>query len=130
MERTQDAAQLIDRTVAIVAKFDPSPREVIAQDYDAGLASMTEEGTVSHEVLKEEVATRAELIKLGQPPDVALAPRGDAVAHPVLLVDDPALELVAFELFFLERLIAPGLEFAKAAVEQPRAPAIKPERLA
>jgi NitT/TauT family transport system substrate-binding protein len=57
-----------EQTVTIVAKFDPSPREVIAMDYDAGLASMTEEGWVSHEVLKEEVATRAELIKLSQPP--------------------------------------------------------------
>ena len=60
-----------EQTVAIVAKFDPSPREVIAMDYDAGLASMTEEGWVSHEVLKEEVATRAELIKLSQPPDAS-----------------------------------------------------------
>jgi len=60
-----------EQTVGIVAKFDPSPREAIALDYDAGLSSMTEEGWVSQEVLKEEVATRAELNKLAQPPDAS-----------------------------------------------------------
>ncbi len=60
-----------EQTVSILAKFDPSPRETIALDYEACLSSMTEAGWVSKDVLKEEVATRAELSKLDQPPDVS-----------------------------------------------------------
>lgn len=60
-----------EKTVGMVAKFDPSPREVIAMDYEAGLASMTEEGWVSDDVLREEVAARAEITKLSQPPEAS-----------------------------------------------------------
>ena len=60
-----------EQTVGMVTKFDPSPREAISSEYDATLSNMTEEGWVSHEVLKEEVATRAELSKLANPPDAA-----------------------------------------------------------
>jgi NitT/TauT family transport system substrate-binding protein len=60
-----------EQTLGMVAKFDPTPREAIASEYDTNVSVMTEEGWVSDEVLKEEVATRAELIKLAQPPDVS-----------------------------------------------------------
>ncbi len=60
-----------EQTIGMISKFDPSPRETIALDYDACLSSMTEAGWVSKEVLKEEVTTRAELSKLAQPPDVS-----------------------------------------------------------
>lgn len=60
-----------EQTVAMVAKFDPTPREAIALEYETNVSVMTEEGWVSQEVLKEEVATRAELSKLAQPPDVS-----------------------------------------------------------
>lgn len=58
-----------ERTVGMVAKHDPTPREAIAQEYEATVPSMTGEGWLSPEVLKEEVATRAELVKQAQPPD-------------------------------------------------------------
>ena len=40
-------------------------------DYDTALVSMTDDGTVSDDVLKEEVLTRAELIKSASVPDPA-----------------------------------------------------------
>jgi hypothetical protein len=60
-----------ERTVEMVPRFYPSPREVIALDYEAGVASMTEEGWVSDDVLREEVAARAEITKLSQPPEAS-----------------------------------------------------------
>lgn len=58
-------------TLAIVARHNPSPAEALARDYDAALASMTPEGSVPDEVLKAEVATRAEMTKAASPPDAA-----------------------------------------------------------
>ncbi|MGZ8533687.1 MAG: hypothetical protein ACXWYM_24245 [Candidatus Binatia bacterium] len=49
--------------VAMVAKYNPLPAEALAVDYDSALVSMTEEGSVSDDVLRDEVAARAELIK-------------------------------------------------------------------
>lgn len=60
-----------EQTVGMVSKFDPSPREAIASEYDTSVLAMTEEGWISPEVLREEVATRAELIKLAQPPEAS-----------------------------------------------------------
>ncbi|MBI2360358.1 MAG: ABC transporter substrate-binding protein [Deltaproteobacteria bacterium] len=60
-----------EQTVAMVTKFDPTPREAIASEYEATVLNMTEEGWLAPEVLKEEVVTRAELIKLAQPPDAS-----------------------------------------------------------
>ena len=50
-------------TIAMVAKYNPLPAEALAVDYDTALGSMTEEGSVSDDVLSDEIATRAELIK-------------------------------------------------------------------
>jgi NitT/TauT family transport system substrate-binding protein len=58
-----------DQTIAIVAKYNPSPAVALAEDYDTALAAMTPDGWVSDEVFKEEVAARAELIKAANPPD-------------------------------------------------------------
>ena len=64
----------------------------------------------------------------GHAPHVALAPRGDAVAHPMFLGDDLAVELLRVALFLLEHGIAPGLEFAKAPVEPLGDAAVEPDR--
>ena len=53
----------------MIAKHDKSPREGLDLDYDATVASMTAEGWVTDEVLRDEIATRAELTKTVNPPD-------------------------------------------------------------
>jgi ABC-type nitrate/sulfonate/bicarbonate transport system substrate-binding protein len=58
-----------EQTVGMVAKHDPTPQEAIAIEYDATVPSMTEEGWLPPEVVKDEVATRAEIVKQTQPPD-------------------------------------------------------------
>lgn len=58
-----------EQALAIVAKYDKSSREGIELDYDATVASMTAEGSVSDDVLRDEIATRAELLKMANPPD-------------------------------------------------------------
>ena len=58
-------------TIAMVSKYTPFPPEALQVDYDTALASMTDDGTVSDEVLREEVVTRAELIKAPSAPDPA-----------------------------------------------------------
>jgi NitT/TauT family transport system substrate-binding protein len=63
------ARRFKDQTLSIVAKYDKSPREGIELDYDATVASMTAEGSVTDDVLRDEIATRAELTKMSNPPD-------------------------------------------------------------
>ena len=58
-------------TIAMVSKHTPLPPEALLVDYDTALTSMTEEGWVSDDVLREEIATRAELIKAPNVPDAA-----------------------------------------------------------
>ena len=53
-----------DETVALIAKRDASPLSAIRIDYDVTKASMTEDGSLPDDVLKDEVATRAELTKV------------------------------------------------------------------
>ena len=57
------------QTLSIVAKYDKSPRDGIELDYDATVSSMTAEGSVTDDVLRDEIATRAELTKMSNPPD-------------------------------------------------------------
>ena len=52
----------------------------------------------------------AQRMQIAEPLDVALAAAGDAVAQPVLLVDDFAVELVLVALFLGQHLVAPGFE--------------------
>jgi ABC-type nitrate/sulfonate/bicarbonate transport system substrate-binding protein len=58
-------------TIAMVSKHTPLPPEALLVDYDTALSSMTDEGSVSDDVLKEEILTRAELIKAPNVPDPA-----------------------------------------------------------
>jgi ABC-type nitrate/sulfonate/bicarbonate transport system substrate-binding protein len=64
------ARRFKEPTVAIIAKHNALPPEALALDYDVALGSMTEEGWVSDGILKEEVKTRAELIKATGVPDL------------------------------------------------------------
>ena len=68
----------------------------------------------------------AQCIEIAEPLDVALAAAGNAVAQPVLLVDDLAVELVLVALFLRQHLVAPGLEGAETAVDLPDLAAIEP----
>src|SRR2546421_8931367 len=68
----------------------------------------------------------AQGVEIAEPFDVALAAPRDAVAQPVFLVDDSAVELVLIALFLRQHLVAPGLERAKAAVDLPDLAAIEP----
>jgi hypothetical protein len=63
------ARRFKDQTLAVVGKYDKSPREGIELDYDATVSSMTAEGSVTDDVLRDEIATRAELTKMSNPPD-------------------------------------------------------------
>ena len=68
----------------------------------------------------------AQRMKIAEPLDIALAPAGDAVAQPVLFIDDFAVELVLLALFLREHLIAPGFKGAEAAIDLPDLAAIEP----
>jgi NitT/TauT family transport system substrate-binding protein len=57
-----------DETIALISKHDPSPVEAIKVDYEVTKASMTDEGWLPEDVLREEVLTRAELTKVSNPP--------------------------------------------------------------
>ena len=72
----------------------------------------------------------AHRLQFAQPPHVALAPRGDAVAQPVLLAHDLAAELVLLALLLLEDRVAPFLEMREALVQPPRPAAVEPDRRA
>jgi NitT/TauT family transport system substrate-binding protein len=60
-----------DETVSLISKRDPSPVDAIKVDYDVTKASMTDEGWLPDDILREEVATRAELTKAASPPDIS-----------------------------------------------------------
>lgn len=56
-----------DETVATIAKHDPSPLEGLRADYEVTKSSMTDEGWLPDDILREEVAIRAELTKVALP---------------------------------------------------------------
>lgn len=56
-----------DETVAIIGKHDPSPIEGLKADYEVTKASMTDEGWLPDDILREEVTIRAELTKVAVP---------------------------------------------------------------
>ena len=64
-------ASLSRRDVALISKRDPTPLDAIKVDYDATKASMTEDGSLPDDVLRDEIATRAELTKAANPPDIS-----------------------------------------------------------
>ena len=53
-----------DETIAFIGKRDASPLAAIRIDYEVTKASMTEDGSLPDDVLKDEVATRADLTKV------------------------------------------------------------------
>jgi NitT/TauT family transport system substrate-binding protein len=64
------ARRFKEPTVAIIAKRNPLPVEALSLDYDIAVGSMTEEGWISDDTLREEVKTRAELVNATKVPDV------------------------------------------------------------
>ena len=62
--------------------------------------------------------------------DIALAPRGDAVAQPMLFGDNLAVELVLVALLLGQHFVAPGFEGAKAALDAARLATVEPHRAA
>jgi NitT/TauT family transport system substrate-binding protein len=60
-----------EETIAFISKYDPSPVEAIKVDYEVTRASMTDDGSLPDEILRDEIATRAELTKVTKPPTIA-----------------------------------------------------------
>jgi ABC-type nitrate/sulfonate/bicarbonate transport system substrate-binding protein len=56
-----------EETIAIIAKHDPSPLEGLRADYEVTKSSMTDEGWLPDDILREEVNIRAELTKVAVP---------------------------------------------------------------
>jgi ABC-type nitrate/sulfonate/bicarbonate transport system substrate-binding protein len=56
-----------EEAIAIIAKHDPSPLEGLRADYDVTKNSMTDEGWLPDDILREEVNIRAELTKVAVP---------------------------------------------------------------
>ncbi|HEX9453053.1 MAG TPA: ABC transporter substrate-binding protein, partial [Candidatus Binatia bacterium] len=56
-----------DEAIAIIAKHDPSPLEGLRADYEVTKSSMTDEGWLADDILREEVSIRAELTKVAVP---------------------------------------------------------------
>ncbi len=59
-----------DETLSFISKYDPSPLAAIKVDYEVTKASMTEDGSLPDEVLRDELATRAELTRVAKPPSI------------------------------------------------------------
>ena len=57
-----------DETISFISKRDPSPLEAIKVDYEVTKASMTEDGSLPDDVIRDEVTTRAELTKVANRP--------------------------------------------------------------
>jgi NitT/TauT family transport system substrate-binding protein len=60
-----------DETIRFISKRDPTPLEALGVDYEATKASMTDDGSLPDDVLRQEVSTRAELTKVANPPDIS-----------------------------------------------------------
>ena len=60
-----------DETISLISKRDPSPIDAIKVDYDVTKASMTEDGSLPDDILRDEVGTRAELTKVANPPSIS-----------------------------------------------------------
>jgi len=56
-------------TIAMIAKHNPSSSDVLSLDYDTVLGTMTEAGWVADDVLRDEIVTRGELIKVAKLPE-------------------------------------------------------------
>ena len=62
-----------------------------------------------------------------KPALVALAPARHAIAHPVFLGGDAALQLVALHLFLFQHVVTPGLERGEAFLQSVGLATIQPD---
>jgi len=60
-----------DETIGFVRKHDPSPVDAIKVDYEVTKAAMTDDGSLPDDILRDEVATRAQLTKATKVPTIA-----------------------------------------------------------
>ena len=60
-----------DETITLISKRDPTPLEAIKADYEVTKASMTDDGSLPDDVLRQEISTRCELTKVANPPDIS-----------------------------------------------------------
>jgi ABC-type nitrate/sulfonate/bicarbonate transport system substrate-binding protein len=60
-----------EETIAFISKRDPTPVEALRVDYDVTKAAMTDDGSLPDDVLRQEIATRSELTKVANPPDIS-----------------------------------------------------------
>jgi len=60
-----------DETIAFISRRDPTPVEALRVDYEVTKDAMTDDGSLPDDVLRQEIATRAELIKATNPPDIS-----------------------------------------------------------
>ena len=60
-----------DQTIQIIGKYTQRKREFNEFDYDSTMPVLTPEGWVSDDILKEDVAVRAELVGVAPPADYA-----------------------------------------------------------
>src|SRR5580704_7136794 len=68
----------------------------------------------------------AQRVQFGEPPLVAGAPGGDAIAQPILLHRDLAAELVLLAFLLLEYRVTPALERRETLFEHPSNAAVEP----
>jgi len=61
-----------DETIGFVRKHDPSPVDAIKVDYEVTKAAMTDDGSLPDDILRDEVATRAQLTKATKVPTIAV----------------------------------------------------------
>src|SRR5712671_4473265 len=75
------------------------------------------------------LAARAtQITELGHAALIALAPRGDAIPHPIQLPRDFAIEFVRVAFFLLEHLVAPRLIGSESPLQTPCGAAVEPKR--
>jgi len=60
-----------EETIAFISRRDPTPVEALRIDYEVTKASMTDDGSLPDDVLRQEIATRSELTKVANAPDIA-----------------------------------------------------------
>jgi len=60
-----------EETIAFISRRDPTPLEALRVDYDVTKAAMTDDGSLPDDVLRQEIATRSELTKVANPPDIS-----------------------------------------------------------
>jgi NitT/TauT family transport system substrate-binding protein len=60
-----------DETIAFISRRDPTPVAALRIDYEVTKDAMTDDGSLPDDVLRQEIATRSELTKVTNPPDIS-----------------------------------------------------------